>query len=234
MTAELSTEDARVFAVIPAAGVGRRFGGKVPKQYAPLAGKPIIQHSIERLHCCSEIQDICVALDANDSWWEDLDPITRSLVSTTHGGIERADSVRMALGSMSHAKPQDWVLVHDAVRPLVDSDLVSRFLSTLLPEESGAILALPIYETVKRANGSDFVESTLDRSNLWTAQTPQVFRYGLLKQALEATIGNPSITDEASAMESCGHSVRLVEGHRNNIKITAAEDLELAERLLSL
>lgn len=230
---EKSSETASVFAIIPAAGVGRRFGGDIPKQYITLAGRPVIQHSIERLYDCPEIHQICVALDENDKWWSDLDADLRSIVSTTLGGAERADSVRLALESLTQAEPDDWVLVHDAVRPLLAPELVSQLLSSLLPDESGAILAMPIYETVKRATVSDLVESTLDRSNLWAAQTPQVFRYAALKNALEATSGNPAITDEASAMEFCGHSVRLVEGHRNNIKITSLEDLEFAVRLMS-
>lgn len=222
----------KVYGVIPAAGVGRRFGAAIPKQYQLLAGKTILEHSIAQLQSSQELAGLWVALNPDDQCWSSLHEDIRNSVKVVTGGAERADSVRLAIHQISDASDSDWVLVHDAVRPLVDPGTVGALIQSLGSEEAGAILALPIYETVKQAHANQTVAATLDRSSLWTAQTPQVFRYGLLKQSLEATKGDRNITDEASAMEACGHSVRLHQGHRNNIKITAREDLLLAEQIL--
>ena len=224
-----------VRALIPAAGVGRRFGTTLPKQYQPLAGRPILERSIARLFDCRYIDQLVVALSPNDNDWPMIAEDVRDRVSVTTGGAERADSVRLALQSMTDLAAGDWVLVHDAVRPLVSPLLIDKMLASLRPEEPGAILAVPIQDTVKRHIQSPGREpkiaETLDRSFLWAAQTPQVFQYGLLREALEKTQGDPAVTDEASAMEMCGHAVRLIEGDRQNMKITSQQDLQLAELL---
>jgi len=224
----------KVYGVVPAAGSGKRFGTALPKQYQLLAGKPVLEHSISRLIASFDLSGFWVALGADDINWDALDPQIRAAVHRVEGGTERADSVRLAIDAIPDATADDWVMVHDAVRPLVSPKLVGELLRSLDKNEAGAILALPVFDTVKLATSENTVAKTLDRTGLWTAQTPQVFRYGMLKEALEATIGNPGVTDEASAMEACGHKVRLYEGHRNNIKITCREDLLLAEQLLNL
>lgn len=224
----------KVFGVLPAAGKGTRFGTELPKQYQLLAGKPVLEHSISKLLESYELSGFWVALNAADANWQQLNSDIRASVHVVDGGTERADSVRLAIEAIPNACAEDWVMVHDAVRPLVSPKLVARLLNSLGENEAGAILALPVYDTVKLADAESRVVKTLDRTGLWTAQTPQVFRYGLLKEALEATKGDPGVTDEASAMEACGHRVRLYEGHRNNIKITCREDLLLAEQLLNL
>ena len=224
----------KVYGVLPAAGKGKRFGTELPKQYQLLAGKPVLEHSISRLLASFDLSGFWVALGAEDIHWDSIDPQVRSAVHRVDGGTERADSVRLAIDAIPNASADDWVMVHDAVRPLVSSKLVGELLHSLDKNEAGAILALPVFDTVKLATNENTVSKTLDRTNLWTAQTPQVFRYGMLKEALETTAGDTSITDEASAMEACGHRVRLYEGHRNNMKITCREDLLLAEQLINL
>lgn len=224
----------KIYGVLPAAGTGSRFGTELPKQYQLLAGKPVLEHSISRLLDSYELSGFWVALNTADSNWQSLNSEIRNVVTVVDGGAERADSVRLAIEAIPNASSEDWVMVHDAVRPLVSPKLVAQLLTSLGENEAGAILALPVYDTVKLATVQNHVSKTLDRTGLWTAQTPQIFRYGLLKEALETTKGDERVTDEASAMEACGHKVRLYEGHRNNIKITCREDLLLAEQLLNL
>ena len=231
-----------VFAVIPAAGVGKRFGAGTPKQYLPLCGKTILERSLLKISGCSVIEKIVLAIDYNDYHWpsieQQLDESLRERIILAEGGSERADSVLNALRLIPNPAPDDWVLVHDAVRPLVSSEQIASMLSALNQAEDsvpGGILALPMQDTVKQSQKTNFTQvmKTLDRSLLWAAQTPQVFRFELLKEALESTAGNPQITDESSAMEACGHSVRLFEGHKYNIKITTPEDLAMAEFIIN-
>jgi len=223
----------KVRAVVPAAGVGRRFGTNIPKQYQPLAGKPILEHSITRLLASEYVEEVDVVLSPEDTYWTSIAADIRHRVRTCVGGKERADSVRLALLSMEGVSEDDWVLVHDAARPLLSVQLLDQMISSLCDGEPGVILAVPIQDTVKRESPSSkgLVAETLDRSFLWAAQTPQVFQYGLLRAALEKTAGNLSVTDEASAMEMCGHPVRLMMGDRQNLKITSQEDLQLGEWL---
>ncbi|MCL4170651.1 UNVERIFIED_CONTAM: hypothetical protein GTU68_037030 [Idotea baltica] len=199
-----------------------------------LSNRTILEHSLEKIIGCGHVADIWVAIKMDDPYWPVIEENLKHSVNVVEGGAERADSVLNAIAAIPGAQADDWVLVHDAVRPLVDSNIINDLLDSLTDSDAGAILAQPVYETVKLANDDRTVSKTLDRSQLWTAQTPQVFRYGLLKDALESTRGDRSITDEASAMEACGHQVRLIEGHRYNIKITCREDLVLAEQLMKL
>lgn len=224
----------KVFGVVPAAGIGRRFGSKIPKQYQQLAGKTILEHSILRLQAGADLESIRVALHETDQYWPMLSDEIRQSVQVVSGGAQRSDSVRLAMASITNAQPDDCVLVHDAVRPLLDPKKVAELIETLSAGEPGAILAIPVHDTIKQAGADQSIDKTLDRSALWAAQTPQVFRFGLLKEALDSTQGDDQITDEASAMEACGHRVRLYEGHRSNIKITCQEDLALAEYLIKM
>lgn len=222
----------RIHAIVPAAGSGLRFGGPVPKQYVYLGGKAIIQHSIERL--LEVVDEIILAISDDDEYWGDLPISGDPRIRTISGGKTRAESVQNALNSIENASPNDWVLIHDAVRPLVKREDMENLIEQLskTDEQNGGLLAKPIYDTVKRANTDDFVAKTENRDGLWTAQTPQMFRYQLLTKALSAAGRSPEITDEALAMEAAGYSVKLIEGSQTNIKITRPDDLAFAKLVL--
>ena len=221
--------------LIPAAGTGQRFGGPAPKQYAMLCGKPIIQHSLERLLELSErLSEKCitVAVADDDDYWQELEIFKDARIKTVSGGQTRTESVQNALKTIAGAKPDDWVLIHDAVRPLIRVSDIEKLIRQLSRRTVGGLLATPICETVKRANAEGEITKTEDRNGLWIAQTPQMFRYACLVDVLAKAGSSADITDEASAIEAEGHSVKLVEGHRTNIKITRTEDLEFAELIL--
>jgi len=219
-----------VFAVIPAAGRGRRMGAEIPKQYLTLAGKPVLQHAVERLLAVAAIDRIVVALAEGDGFWPRL-PVARDpRVVATVGGAERADSVLAGLKALGRmAEDEDWVLVHDAARPCLRSADVEKLLAELGSDPVGGILALPSVDTLKEvADGA--VLGTVDRSRVWRALTPQLFRFGLLRSSLERALAEGvTVTDEASAVEWAGYRPRIVEGYPDNIKITRPEDLALAE-----
>lgn len=228
----------RHFLVLPAAGSGRRMQQAVPKQYLQVLGKSLLQHTLENLGGLSELACIALAVspqDAHiDSVLASLSPQLREKVLLVQGGAERADSVRAAVMALAaQAAPQDWILVHDAVRPCVSHDDVRCLLTALQNEPAGGLLAQPVRDTLKRADVRGYVQATVDRERLWQAATPQVFRYGILRQALEhcATQGL-LVTDEAAAVEALGLPVKLVQGHADNIKLTWPEDLAMIETLL--
>lgn len=219
------------WAIIPAAGVGKRMQTNVPKQYLPLCGKAVIVHTIERLASHPSIKGLVVALSENDAYWRDLTlSIDKPLWQAT-GGIERCHSVLNALHVLSaHAHDHDWVLVHDAARPCVRADDISLLMDTLDENSIGGLLAIPVRDTMKRASEKNRVVDTLDRRYLWHALTPQMFRLGPLRDALVEALENKAlVTDESSAMERMQYKPVLVEGHADNIKITRPEDLMLAE-----
>lgn len=232
MTDKSSTsESTKVHVLVPAAGIGQRFGGPVPKQYISLCGKPIIQHSLE---CLLEIFDqISVAISDEDDYWDELEIAKDSRIRRVVGGETRAESVRNALKSISDAKGGDWVLIHDAVRPLVSASDINRLISKLSEHPCGGLLGTPVYETVKRVSTDGDVLRTEDREGLWTAQTPQLFRFAALLEAMDSAEKLDKITDEASAMETAGHKLLAVEGSPMNIKITRQADLEFAELILN-
>jgi 2-C-methyl-D-erythritol 4-phosphate cytidylyltransferase len=172
---------------------------------------------------------IAVAISEEDPYWPELEVSARDKVITAAGGKERADSVLSALKSIrAFASDDDWVLVHDAARPCITATDIHHLINSLVNDEVGGILALSSHDTLKNVQGNSIV-GTLDRSHIWRALTPQMFRYGLLKSALEAAEGNPAITDEASALELQGLQPKIVEGRPDNIKITRPEDLALAQ-----
>lgn len=220
----------RCFAVVPAAGSGKRMGAAVPKQYLELLGRPVLQHTLERLLAVAAVERVVVALAADDPRWPDLPAASDPRVMTTIGGAERADSVLAGLRALAaEARPDDWVMVHDAARPCLRPDDVEKLLAELEGDPVGGILALPSVDTLKEVEGRDIV-ATVDRSRIWRALTPQLFRYRLLTEALErALTAGATITDEASAVEWVGRRPKIVEGHPGNIKITRPEDLPLAE-----
>ncbi len=220
----------RNFALIPAAGVGARLGAALPKQYLSLAGKPVLQHVLETFAGVSCIAHVFVVVSAEDAYIGPLLQNASNLQSRVTvlrcGGTSRQASVLNGLQAMSQAREQDWILVHDAARPGLDRIMVEQLVSTLAQDPVGGLLALPLADTLKRAGVEGRVEATITREHLWAAQTPQMFRYGLLSHALAQA---RAVTDEASAVEGLGLQPRLVPGSPYNFKLTLPADLVLAE-----
>jgi len=200
-----------------------------PKQYLELAGKTVIEHTLYRLLSADVFAAVAVAISVEDPYWPELDVSVHEKVITAAGGKERADSVLSALKSIRDlASDNDWVLVHDAARPCITATDIHFLIDSLMDDPVGGILALSSHDTLKNVQSGSIL-GTLDRSHIWRALTPQMFRYGSLKQALEMAEGNPAITDEASALELQGLQPKIVEGRPDNIKITRPEDLALAQ-----
>jgi 2-C-methyl-D-erythritol 4-phosphate cytidylyltransferase len=222
------TESLKFWAVVPAAGVGKRMQSDRPKQYLELAGKTVIEQTLTRLLGAEVFSAIAVAVSVEDPYWPELELSRHPRVVTAPGGKERADSVLSALQSLhGQADDNDWVLVHDAARPCITSGDIYKLIDTLADDDVGGILALSSHDTLKDVQG-DAIIGTLDRRRIWRALTPQMFRYGMLKAALIEAEGNPLITDEASALELKGLKPKIVEGRPDNLKITRPEDLALA------
>ena len=223
-----------VWAVVPAAGVGRRFAGDRPKQYVALGTRPVIAHVIERLAAVRGIAGIVAAVTPADPWWHEAAKGFRMPVATVDGGAERRDSVLNALDYLGDlAAGDDFVIVHDAVRPCVKVADIERVVTAARGEPGGAILGVPVSDTLKRVGPDRLIAGTVDRSRLWRAFTPQVFPLDRLRAALRNAITSGSaVTDEAQAMERAGARPLLVEGSSGNIKITRAEDLAIARALL--
>lgn len=220
-----------IWAVVPAAGSGSRMQSTLPKQYLPLAGRPLAEHTLAVLLGTPDLCELVVALAPADTHWMTLAPALRERVHTVLGGADRADSVLRGLSGFSRPPADsDWVLVHDMVRPCVRAADIARLLAELADDPVGGLLALPMVDTLKRAGADQRVEATVAREALWCAQTPQMFRFALLREALEAARRDRvAVTDEAMAVERLGHRPRLVYGGAHNIKITRPEDLALAE-----
>jgi 2-C-methyl-D-erythritol 4-phosphate cytidylyltransferase len=222
--------ESKLWAVVPAAGVGRRVGGEIPKQYLDLHGRPLIEWTLKRLLELDELQQVTVAVSAEDSYWSDLVIRNDQRIQTTIGGDERCHSVLNGLVALEEeAADNDWVLVHDAARPCVRIDDIRRLIVVARKSENGAILAIPVRDTIKKSNNNKEIENTVDRDSLWHALTPQLFKYGELRHALQLALADSfQVTDEASAMEYAGYRPLLVEGASDNIKVTLPEDLALA------
>ncbi len=218
------------WAVIPAAGVGRRMGSDIPKQYLELNGKTVIEHTIERLAGNGHISGIVVALSEGDPYWPTLELSLDKPLYVVDGGAERCHSVLNALNHLEkECVGEAWVLVHDAARPCIRQDDINHLIATLREHPVGGLLGLPVSDTVKRTDEKNCVRETIDRSHLWRALTPQMFRLSALRPALQTAIERGAgITDDASAMEGAGNSPLMVEGHGDNIKITRPQDLMLA------
>ena len=224
----------RIWAIVPAAGIGRRMQSSVPKQYLELLGKPVLTHTLQRLLDVPAIAGLAVSLQGQDTGWEKIKLATDKPLIRTAGGKERCHSVLNALNGLNQLgafnAETDWVMVHDAVRPCVREADIHKLIAEVGNKTDGGILALPVRDTMKRQlNDTTRVAQTVDRDGLWHALTPQYFPRLLLKQALESAISQGyNLTDESSAMEYAGYSPRLVAGHEDNIKITRPHDLQLA------
>jgi 2-C-methyl-D-erythritol 4-phosphate cytidylyltransferase len=212
--------------LIPAAGRGSRMGADTPKQFLDLLGKPLIRHTLEVFSQHPLVTEIVVLLAAEDQEFS-LPPKCRILRC---GGSTRATTVLNGLQALDLAQ-DDWVLVHDAVRPCLTHTLLDHLFDALSNDEIGGLLALPLADTLKRGGADGRVAETVPRDDLWQAQTPQMFRYGLLRKALEEP-GTTTPTDEAQAVERLGVSPKLVVGDVRNLKVTYPQDLALAERIL--
>ena len=225
---------ARVDALIPAAGYSVRFGGTTLKQYAHVMGQPVIAHSIEAVKRHPAVVSLTVALAPDDGIYDELVAPRYPDVFTATGGDSRARTVFNGLAAILQRNPSsEWVLVHDAARPCLPIASLRRLLQLGLATDHGAILAVPVSDTLKRANDQGTIEATVDRSRFWAAQTPQLFRTRELASNLEAALAaGESPTDDAAALERAGLHPLLVEGPRSNIKITGPEDLALAEFIL--
>jgi 2-C-methyl-D-erythritol 4-phosphate cytidylyltransferase len=221
------------YALIPAAGSGTRLASEAPKQYLPLAGRPMLWHAVQAV-CVPPVETVFVVLAPGDSVFasHDWSAFAGKLEPLYCGGETRRDSVYNGLvAAMAALEADDWMLVHDAARPCLARKDLEALVRETQNDEVGGILGLPVTETVKAAF-QDRIQSTEDRSRLWLAQTPQMFRAGLLMQALRRAKGTP--TDEAAAVEQLGLKPRLVAGSRENLKVTWPEDLAIAESILKL
>ncbi len=225
----------RRWAVIPAAGRGERMGAARPKQYLSTGGRTLLEHALQPFLAHSGIQGIVVVLATDDPTWRTLPCAREARIRTAAGGAERMLSVLSGLQELEHeAAPHDWVLVHDAARPCLRRADLNRLINAVDEDEVGGLLAVPIGDTVKRADETgERIATTLERSGLWAAQTPQMFRYELLRRAL-AHCGSAgvTVTDEAAAVEALGLRPRLVAGSALNIKVTRDDDLRVAAAIL--
>ena len=218
-------------ALVPAAGLGARMANTLPKQYLPLAGQPMIAHALNTLCSSPDISTVFVVLASKDTLFHTYDwsRFGDKLQPLFCGGERRSDTVLNGLMA-SELEPDDWVLVHDAARPCLTQAHLAKLIAELRDDEVGGILAVPVSDTLKRADAHDRILRTENREQLWQAQTPQMFRAGLLTQALQ----QPSrFTDEASAVEALGLHPKLVLSEPTNFKVTYPQDLLLAELLLT-
>lgn len=223
-----------VWCVVPAAGRGTRVGGTCPKQYLPLAGRPLIEHTLERLAAHAQIAGLLVTLGAADTYWSGITSLNDKPVLAATGGVERSDSVLAGLEALPDTVgADDFVLVHDAARPCVRLADIGRLIE-LASVAGGGLLGAPLRDTLKRADTTGRSELTEPRDQRWRAFTPQMFRRGPLSAALrDAARRGVSVSDEAMAMEQAGFAPLLVEGAEDNIKVTTAADFALAEFLLA-
>jgi len=221
------------FALLPAAGVGARMGAGHPKQYLDILGRPMIWHALDAFQRHAAIAGVHVVLSAEDGWWNAYDWSGFDKLRVWRvGGATRAQSVLNGLAAIAdELSADDWVLVHDAARPCLSQALLDKLIAEVDDDAVGGILAMPVADTLKRAADAARIAETVPRAGLWAAQTPQMFRHGLLRAALERA--GAEVTDEASALELAGYAPRLVESDTANLKVTYPRDLELARLLLA-
>ena len=226
----MNQHEPRYVALIPAAGVGARMAGAGPKQYMAIGGKPMLRHTIDAFLSSELIHHVYVVVSPDDGQIDGIVPAAGVTVLRC-GGSSRMASVQNALRQLAEVlDAQDWVLVHDAARPGLNAELIATLITTIGGDPVGGLLALPVVDTVKRAGSA---VSTVPRDGLWLAQTPQMFRYRLLCNALAAATDASVITDDASAVEALGFSPKLVEGHPRNLKVTLPADIRIAAMYLA-
>ncbi|GJM14513.1 MAG: 2-C-methyl-D-erythritol 4-phosphate cytidylyltransferase [Pseudohongiella sp.] len=228
-----------IWAVLPAAGIGRRMGSAIPKQYLSLDGAPLLLHSLRRLSAVAEIEKIVVVIHPEDTRWAELEESLsvdlQNRIITVMGGDERYHSVSNALNAMADfADADDWVMVHDAVRPCVRSADIENLIDRVSKHAVGGLLGSPVDNTLKRVSEDLEVVETVDRESYWNALTPQMFRFGQLRQSIDAVVASgEQVTDEAAAMEVAGFRPIMVAGNKDNIKVTVEADLVLVKQILS-
>lgn len=225
---------ANYWAIVPAAGSGQRFSAELAKQFHSIGDKLVADHTLSRLLSISKINKILVPCDISAEHWQQVSAVEDQRVELIAGGAERVYSVLNGLRALSDsAASDDWVLVHDMARPCITSGDINKLIEQLAGHKVGGILAAPISDTLKKTTSQRAIEKTLDRSDYRGAQTPQMFRYGLLVKALEAMLEEQQVpTDEASAIEYLGEQAIIIEGRRDNIKITHREDLIIAQAIM--
>lgn len=222
----------RHYAIVPAAGSGSRFGSEKPKQYLDLLGRPLIFHTLKALTACPDIERVWVVLAPDDPWWPRFNwsELGAKLETVRCGGATRAESVSNGLRAAAMvAADDDWILVHDAARPCLSAAMLDALFDELADDPVGGILAVPVADTIKRADAEQRVAATEPRDGLWQAQTPQMFRYGQLEKSLKNEL---AVTDEAGAIEAMGLKPKLVRGDSTNLKVTYPADLALAAMIL--
>jgi 2-C-methyl-D-erythritol 4-phosphate cytidylyltransferase len=232
----MTGEKLNILAVVPAAGVGRRMGGSLPKQYMDLLGVPVIVRTLCRIAGHPRIQRTAVVLAPNDVWFSECrEKVPQSCV-VVEGGKERCHSVLAGIELLSEEYPaESWIIVHDAARPCVREEDIDALLDGLFDSRVGGILAVPAEDTLKRCDNERNILKTVKRENVWKAFTPQMFRLGLLRDALRFSISEDLVvTDEAQAIEAFGETPQVVPGHSDNIKITKSEDLKLAGAIIAM
>ena len=231
----MTVVEQKFWVIIPASGIGSRMNADRPKQYLPLNGKTVLENTLDCFIRHPRISGVIVAISADDEYWSKLNFKTERPVITVEGGAERCHSVLNALqGLKDLAEDHDWVLVHDAARPCLNNSDLDKLLITMATHPVGGLLGVPVHDTIKKVDSVNVVESTVDREYLWRALTPQMFRYGMLRDALNLALADDYlVTDDASAIEHAGYAPLMLEGHAGNIKITRPEDLALAEFYLA-
>lgn len=224
-----------VWAIVPAAGIGRRMQTKIPKQYLNVNGRPIIETSLARIGALSYVKQIVVMLNPKDRVWPTLGLEQNGKIVCQSGGDNRYESVLNGLRYLEPiASADDWVLVHDAARPCVRIKDIKNLFNEISDHPVGGLLGAPVGNTLKLVDNNGNIVRTVDRVDVWSAYTPQVFRFRLLLDALIAVDkSEKTVTDEATAIEGLGHKPKMILGHRDNIKITQPQDLSLAEQILS-
>jgi 2-C-methyl-D-erythritol 4-phosphate cytidylyltransferase len=227
----MNQQSHRYVALVPAAGVGARMGAQSPKQYLPIGGKPMLRHSLDAFASSPLIAHTYVVVSVDDPYIDGIVP-PQGVTVLRCGGASRLESVRNGLWALENQlQANDWVLVHDAARPGLNAGLIEKLIREVGAHPAGGLLALPVVDTVKRFVNDEV--ATVSRDGLWLAQTPQMFRFRLLADALQAATDPAAITDDASAVEALGLAPKLVEGHPRNFKVTLPSDIRIAEMYLA-
>jgi 2-C-methyl-D-erythritol 4-phosphate cytidylyltransferase len=225
------TSACRYWAIVPAAGVGRRMNAELPKQFLALGDKTVLEHSLEALWHNAGLAGLVLVSDGHPALAAIQERFSEHRLMRAPGGRERCHSVLNGLEALSEsAQADDWVMVHDAARPCLRYNDLQLLMERLATHPVGGLLGIPVRDTMKRTDSGGAVNETVERVGLWHAHTPQMFRFALLRSALQQALQDGyEVTDEASAMEHAGYHPLMVEGHADNIKITRPEDLLLAE-----